>query len=285
MAIEGALREKLTELVQDGPPQVSALAAWMIEHPEKVAFKSVRALAGAAEVNSNTVVRLARALGFSGFDACREAFREALLAREPGYSARAAELSHREASSVQAALRDAQARNAEAMFSVEMSALTDECAEALVGANRVFSVGVRSCLSVSHYFNYVGAMAFENIAPLSLQPGSFIDAMAGAGADDVVLAISFKHYSMEVVRACETARKRGARVIAMTDSRRAPIAADAWRLLLLQMAGPQYMPSLLPAFLLVEILLAKMTALSPGAAERIDAFERRVMQAGGYLRG
>lgn len=42
------------------------------------------------------------------------------------------------------------------------------------------------------------------------------------------------------------------------------------------------MPSLASAFLLVEILLAKMTMRTPGAAERIDAYEMRVMEAGGY---
>ncbi len=57
------LHNRLRALLDDGAPQVAALAGWLIERPQEIAFKSVRALATDAGVNSNTVVRLAKALG------------------------------------------------------------------------------------------------------------------------------------------------------------------------------------------------------------------------------
>ncbi len=66
MPIEDELRDRLAALASEGAPQVAALSAWVLEHPQEVAFKSVRALAQASGVNSNTVVRLAQTLGFDG---------------------------------------------------------------------------------------------------------------------------------------------------------------------------------------------------------------------------
>lgn len=282
--LEGSLRDKLAALASDGAPRVAELAGWVLERPEKVAFSSVRELAVSADASANTVVRLARALGFDGYESCRAAFREALLERTMTYSARAAALHDKSEPDVLIALREAQAKNAAAVFSPEMTRLTDECAERLAAARRVHCFGVRSCHSVAHYFSYVGAMAFPNFARLPLLPGVFTDALSDATADDVVVAVTFKHYSVEVVRACEIARRRGVPVIAMTDSRSSPIAIGAWRVLLLEMAGPQFMPSLASAFLIVEILLAKMTMRSPDAARRLLDFEQRILEIGGYVR-
>jgi DNA-binding MurR/RpiR family transcriptional regulator len=266
-----------------GAPQVAALAAWVLDRPEEVAFKSVRALASSADVNSNTVVRLAQALGFDGYEACREEFRAALLEKTAAYAERAAALQEGDEPTVLGALRDAHVRNAAAMFSPEMDRLGDECADRLLAAPRVFCIGVRSCLSVAHYFSYAGSMAFPNIAPLQMQPSGIVDMLADAGAGDVLVAVTFRHYSVEVVRACAIARERGVAVIAMTDNWSSPIAAGAWRVLPLEMAGPQFLPSLASAFLLVEILLARMAMKSGDAARRIEEFEQRVMRAGGYV--
>src|SRR5210317_395527 len=58
------------------PGQLQLCARYIIDHPHEVGLQSMRTLATNAEVQPNSFVRLARQLGFDGYDAMRERFRD-----------------------------------------------------------------------------------------------------------------------------------------------------------------------------------------------------------------
>ncbi|MCW3780660.1 MurR/RpiR family transcriptional regulator [Defluviimonas salinarum] len=278
------LNADLTRIASEGTPALASFASWVLDHYAEVAFNSIRGLAEQAGVNSNTVIRLAKELGFDGYDAFRSEIQTALRSRTIDYSARAAALHNRTGTDVFSDLIAANRANAEVVFSAEMQSLLEGVIEPMLAARRVHSIGVRSCYSIAHYFSYVGGMAFGNFATVPAQPGAIMDQLSQVGPDDIVVAISFEHYSTEVVRACQIARDCGGRILALTDSHRSPIARGAWQVIPLPMAGPQFMPSLNSAFIVVEMLLAAMAARSGQAAQNVRDFEARIQRFGGYVR-
>lgn len=277
-----SIRRHLADLCAHGTPALRSFAAWVLDNLPLVAFNSIRGLAKQAEVNPNTVTRLAKELGYAGFDAFRADVQATLQTPAPSYAERARALRNRSGHDAFAAVIDANQQNTAAIFSTETLELLESCIDPLLGARKVHTIGVRSCYSIAHYFSYVGGMAFENFADLPSLPGALVDQMSQVGPKDIVIGITYEHYSSEVVRACEIARTNGARVLALTDSYASPIAIGAWKTLRLPMAGPHFMPSLNSAFLAVEMLLVGMAARSDGAAERVAAFEARIQQFGGY---
>jgi len=78
--------------VRDGSPAISQLAAWALDHPQEMAFHSLRGLAELSGANGNTVYRRSIALGFAGFEECRRAFQSALRAEGGLYGTRATRL-------------------------------------------------------------------------------------------------------------------------------------------------------------------------------------------------
>lgn len=278
------LREKLSRIASTGAPTISGFAAWVLDHMSDVAFNSVRGLAHKAEVNPNTVTRLARELGYDGFDAFRadvqQAFRQQTI-----YAARAQALLNRPGADIFSEMVQANRLNAEHLYTNEMLSLLETCIDPLLQARRIYSVGVRSCYSIAHYFTYVGSMAFPNFVEVPSLPGAIMDQISLSGPEDILVAITFEHYSTEVVRACQIAHECGTRVLALTDTHMSPIAAGAWRVVPLPMGGPQIVPSLSSAFAVVEMLLAGMASRSDMAARNINAFESRIAQFGGYQRG
>ncbi len=58
------------------PGQLQLCARYLIDHPHEVGLQSMRRLATNARVQPNSFVRLARHLGFEGYDAMRERFRD-----------------------------------------------------------------------------------------------------------------------------------------------------------------------------------------------------------------
>ncbi|MDJ0932655.1 MurR/RpiR family transcriptional regulator [Breoghania sp.] len=170
-----------------------------------------------------------------------------------------------------------------AVFSPEMHELLAICAEELTAARRVYCIGVHSCFSLAHYFTYVGAMAFANIIHSPDEPGGIMDLLSQAGPEDVVIAITYAHYSWEVVRGVSIARECGARVIALTDSMVSPITRGTWKVVPLPMEGPHFVPSLAPAFAIIELLLAEMVLRAPEVEQRVQDFEERIKRFGGYV--
>lgn len=280
------LRKALAEQVHTASPKVARLAEWALEHPQEMAFHSVRALAKRAEVNANTVFRLAVALGFSGYEPCRRAFQEALRGRGGMYSSRAAQLrSEAGGGGLTERIRDSAHNNLDTLFTGENVGRIEQSVEMLMGARRIYTVGVRSCFSLAHYLAYSGRMAFDSFAPPLNEPGGIADAVTEAGPEDVVIPITFSLYSAEVVRAHETALARGAQVIAITDSYTSPLARGADVVFCLPMAGPQTLPSQGAAFALAEVLVGHMIARSDSAEQRIADYEARLLEFGAYVRG
>lgn len=281
-----ALHAALARLAEEGAPQLRALAGWLLDRPGELAFHSVRGLAARAGTNANTVTRLARALGFAGFEPCRQAAQQALRGDVMDYGARAARLSHeQQAGALEAALRAAALTTAQAAFAPGLMQSVRECVPLLLSARRVHCVGVRSCFALAHYFSYLGAIAHENIMPTPAQPGLIMDSLAPCDARDVVIGITFKHYSAEIVRALAAAREQGARVIALTDSHASPIAQGATVVLRPPMPGPHTMPSQAGAFIVLETLLALLSARDPAAQQATRRFEDRLLRMGAYVRG
>lgn len=277
------LKQALATLSREGAPQLATLARWLIERPEEVAFQSVRGLAAEAQVNANTVVRLAHSLGFEGYEACRAAFQDALKDSTLAYSARAAALRNRRNGDVFDDVHEAALTNIHHLFRPETRRLVRQTAACLAEARSVHCVGVRSGYAPAYYFSYVGRMAFPQFAPPLAMPGAIMDAISETGPQDALVAISFSYYSAEVVRACEIARESGAQIIALTDSYAAPISKDASIVFSLPAAGPQIMPSHMSTMLVIEMILAEMAARSAKATERIQRFEERVRRLGGYV--
>jgi DNA-binding MurR/RpiR family transcriptional regulator len=72
------LRHRLTRCRSQGARSLATAAGYMIEHPDEVAFGTVRNIADRCSVSSTSVFRLALNLGFHGFADMREFFRRPL---------------------------------------------------------------------------------------------------------------------------------------------------------------------------------------------------------------
>ena len=65
----------------DLTPEARKAATYVLENPRDVGVSTVREIAQAANVKPNTVVRMARQVGFEGYEDFRAPFRDAITAR------------------------------------------------------------------------------------------------------------------------------------------------------------------------------------------------------------
>ncbi len=73
--IEAHIESRFTEL----SPRLQQAARFIVDNPQLVALRSMRAVASRAHVDPSTMVRLAQDLGFDGYEQLRDCYRRKIV--------------------------------------------------------------------------------------------------------------------------------------------------------------------------------------------------------------
>ena len=213
-------------------PEARKAATYVVENPHNVGVSTVREIAKAANVKPNTFVRMARQVGFEGYDDFRVPFREAIRdGGATGFPERARWLQDIRKSGAMGALyadmvQDA-LRNIESTFAgISAEALRD-AATAIWNSRDVYVLGVGINNANARNFTYLastGMVRFHAIPRAGSVPA---DDLAWADERDILIAITVKPYRSEVVEAVTLAKSQGMRVVGLSDSPASPILRAA----------------------------------------------------------
>jgi len=268
-------------------PEMRKAAAYVLENPNDVSVSSIREIADAAKVKPNTFVRLARSVGFDGYEEFRQPFREEI--RNGGVSfpdrarwlqslARGGKLSRLYADMAASAIR-----NIEETFAATSDAAMKAAADAIAAARRTYVLGVGVNSSNARNFTYLADMAVDTIEAIPRHGSVAIDDLARAGKDDVLIAITCKPYRTEVVEAVALARQQGVTIVALSDSPASPIIIGSDHAFIIDADTPQFFPSSVSTIALLETLMAFVIAdADKDVIASIDRFHERRHRLGLY---
>ncbi len=264
----------------DLSPQQKVAAAFVLKRPEDVAIVSMRTLAANAGVQPVTFVRLARTLGYAAWEDFKEPFVERMRAAPAFYSDRAKALS----GAGPGELHLSHIKTLEATQALNDAAAFAAAAEALEQANNVFVAGFRACFGPAHAFAYVYRLFRPDVVLLSGLGGGLEAELRAVEDGDALCIIGFRPYSRESVTAAEHASRRGASLIAITDSPIAPFAREAKVALTFSTEGPSLFPSLVSAWAIAEQLLDTLVARGgESALERLKSAETQLQTLGVFV--
>nr|WP_320143423.1 MurR/RpiR family transcriptional regulator [uncultured Cohaesibacter sp.] len=282
------LRQEIWESYADLSPQMKVAASYILENPADVAFKSVRQLAKAADVHPSTVVRLAQVVGFSTFEPFRAVFQQGVQARDVRFEDRAAALQQDGRwdgeSDIFFEIGKATLGNLASLFQPDTQKAVQRIAQAILDANRVYVSGYRSSFAFAHYLAYAGQIAMPKIQLLESPDGSHFDVLGQANEKDLIILFTFAPYASEGGRLLTVAKKRGCKIVAITDTMSSPAVPFANMGLFVPMTGPQLLPSLVPAASACELILAECTRLGGSVVvDNLRRFRDQVHAVEGYL--
>ncbi len=282
-----AVLEALATEIENLTPETRKAAAYVLENPNDVSVSSIREIAEAANVKPNTLVRMARSVGFDGYEDFREPFREEIRKGGVSFPDRARWLQSLakggELSKLYADMAASAIRNIEETFTATSDAAMKRAADAIVPARRTFVLGVGVNSSNARNFTYLADMAVDTIEAIPRYGSVALDDLARAKAGDVLIAITCKPYRTEVVEAVELARAEGMTVIAISDSPASPIVLASDHAFIIDAETPQFFPSSVSTIALLETLMAFVIAdAEPGVISNIDRFHARRHTLGIY---
>ncbi|WP_132951846.1 MurR/RpiR family transcriptional regulator [Rhodovulum bhavnagarense] len=153
---------RLVDEIETLPPRMQAAAKYVVDNGNDFGLDPIRASAKKIGVSPNTLVRLARHLGFDSFDALRAAFRTALVERHDSDSGETW-LRRMAAAGPMGAAQARVARNELDIVGRSLQLLRPELAAAvtedLTAARNVYVTATRASYTLAYYFHYVARMA------------------------------------------------------------------------------------------------------------------------------
>jgi len=285
--VSSLVLERLADELPDFTPQARKAAIYILENPLDVGVSTVREIAEAADVNPNTVMRMARQVGFTGYDDFRAPFRDAIRQGAIDFPDRArwlqdigksGDLGELYADMVQSALR-----NIEDSFATIGIDQLISAANLIWESHNVYTLGVGINHSNAHNFTYLASTGMVRFHAIPRAGSTAIDDLAWADSGDVLIAISCKPYRSEVVEAVLLARQQGVKIIAISDSPASPLIRNADHGFVISVDTPQFFPSSVSIIALLETLLSIVVSVaSDEIVERVDKFHKRRHQLGLY---
>jgi DNA-binding MurR/RpiR family transcriptional regulator len=287
LASEAALAQ-LAAAHSELPPQLKKAATWVLENAASISVSSVREIAEAAGVKPNTLVRMARTIGFDGFDDFREPFRAEVRAGRESYAHRARWLQDLaeggELDRLYGDMAKASMSNVEALFSATDATALRAASRAIIDARATFVLGMGIANPLARNFAYLASMAVDTVQAIPQDGALPSDSLARAVAGDVLLAMTFKPYRRDVVEAVELARGQGLTILALSDSPASPILRHAQHGFLVPVDTPQFFTSTVALSAFLEALMAFVIAeAGEDVVASIDRFHQRRHELGLYL--
>jgi len=268
-------------------PELQKAATYVLENPNDVGVSSIREIAEAAGVKPNSFVRMARSVGFEGYEEFRAPFREEIRRGGSSFPDRARWLQSLARGGalggLYAQMAESAIANIEESFAASDSAAMKRAADAIVAARRTFVLGVGVNHTLASNFAYLAGMALESVRAIPQAGGTAIDDLARVEPGDVLLAMTFKPYRTEVLDAVAVAAAQGLTVVGLSDSPASPLILQAQHGFVVQSETPQFFPSTVATLALLETLVAFVIAdAKPDVVDAIAAFHERRYRLGIY---
>ena len=268
-------------------PEAQKAARYVLDNPLDVGVSTVREIADAAKVKPNTFVRMARQVGFDGYEDFREPFRQAIRRGTVSFPDRARWLQEIRKSDhlcgLYADLVAAALRNIEETFAGIDVASLKAASDAIWNCRNVYTLGVGVNAANAQNFTYLASTGMVQFRAIPQTGSTAVDDLAWADGRDVVIAITCRPYRQEVVDAVKIAREQGLTVIGISDSAASPIIRAAQHRFIVAADTPQFFPSSISTIALLETLLSFVIAgASEEIVDRVETFHKRRHDLGLY---
>ena len=232
------------------------IARFILEHYDKAAFMTASRLGVTVGVSESTVVRFATELGYDGYPHLQRALQEMIRNKLTS-------VQRMEVAGDRMGGRDVLQTVLHAdtdMIRVTLDEIDRDAfqgaVDALMGAKRIYILGVRSSSALASFLVFYFNLLFENVTLVHTNSVSEIfEQVLRVGPGDVLFGISFPRYSKRTLSAMKYARDRGARVIALTDSQLSPLARVADHVLLARSDMASFVDSLVAPLSVINALI------------------------------
>jgi DNA-binding MurR/RpiR family transcriptional regulator len=266
------------------------IGEYILDHETDACFMTSTEIAAKLEVSEASVIRFARALGYSGYMEFQKNLRKSHTERlgrissavAVPYERLQASMASSDENYIQQFLMNTET-NITSVIKNNPQEAFDGAIELLLKARRKYIVASRANTGVASYLNLLLRHQLPDVIPTWESSVNVIDHMCDISSEDCVILFSFPRYSEMDRQALELAEDAGASIIVITDRPSAPLAAFATVLLTVDVDTNTFFNSYVGVQLVMEILMAGLSRqVGDATAEKLQRIDRYIGKLGVY---
>ena len=249
-------------------PSQKKVAEYLTQHLDDALILKASQLAKKAGVSEATFTRFITRLGFSGFSEFKREIGNFIIqgnstAERLAESAQTFGISE----SVFLEILRGDIENIHKITNGISNELFEKAVGKLSSAKSIYLLGLRSSYALAFYLAFNLRFFLKSVTLIKPGIGDIPEQVLSAGKGDVLIALSFKRFTRDVVNIVEKIKRKKTYIIAITNSHLSPIAQLADMSLVVETEIPTYIESftapmsLLNAFITAVALKKKKQAL------------------------
>lgn len=204
------------------------IADFINSHYDKAAYMTAAKLGEAVNVSESTVVRFATEIGYDGYPQLQKSLLELIPKKLTAPQRMEIAANQMEGGDVLEKVLQADINNIRATLSGASKETFENVVDTILSARSIYVLGTRSTNVLAGFINFYFNLMLPDVKLIqSSDDAGMYEQMMRIDEHDVFIAMSFPRYAAVTRNAVIQAKKKGAKIIAITDSYSAPIAEYA----------------------------------------------------------
>ena len=200
------------------------IADYICNNYDKAVHLTAARMGNIVGVSESTVVRFATELGFKGYPQFQKALEEISKNRLNTIQRMTLINNRINQEHILSSVLHSDYENIKQTREAITNEEFDKAVDALASASRIYIVGGRSSEVLARFLEYYLNYIFDNVKMITTNSlAESLEDVHRISDKDVIVGISFPRYSLDTVRIMEYSKKRGAYVVALTDSAASPM--------------------------------------------------------------
>lgn len=278
--------DKISNSFQELTPSQKKIAEYIFHNLNEALILNSTQIANKANVSEATVTRFLSSLGFSGFSEFKRevghlVFQEYSTTKKLAESAETFE----GRDSIFTEILRGDIENIQTLTTDISDELFEEAAGKLSSASSIYVLGLRSSYALAFYLSFNLRFLLNSVKLIKLGIGDIPEQVLDAGSKDVLVAISFRRYTREVVNIAEKMKRKGVYLLAITNSQLSPIAQLADASLVVKTEIPTYIESYTAPMSLINALITAIALREKKRAlPALNKLEREFEESETYIK-
>jgi len=205
------------------PPKAQILGDFIVQNPRKAVFMTIRELAAASQVSESTIVRFVNQIGYEGYSEFLQGLRDFV-------DVELTLVDRVDLSDMQGPTADRFRRmvfeeidNLKNLFRTFDMETVNRVVGHLKNSHAIYVIGSRLSYTLSYYMGWSLTKIRGNIHILKGSDSTCVDWLTIAPPESLVVIIAQSRYPNELITLAKMARRKGHRLIVITDSSMSPL--------------------------------------------------------------
>ncbi len=236
-----------------------AIANYILDNYDKAAYMTASKLGEATGVSESTVVRFTMELGFDGYPHFQNTLKEELKSKLTSVQRlNATDRFEDDASAIRDIIQSDIDNLKTTLNEIDTSSFED-AVHTILGARKIYLMGLRSSSPLSSFMHFYMTLLFDEVVHIhSNSANEVFEQIMPITSNDVMIGISFPRYSQRTINSMAYAKKKGAKVIVITDKDNTALTENADIKLLAKSSMASFVDSLAAPLSIINALLVTL---------------------------